>query len=427
MGKNHSRKMALLFLLVFGLLVASAGVSTAATTLTVGPGQAYTTIQSAINAASAGDTINVKAGLYTEDLVINKNNLALKSIDGPALAEIQGVATADVITVGSGLGVTIDGFRILPGGSANAGIYFEYGSTTDPVAIINNVIEDFNDPMAQGFYAMWGYLENTSFSFCENTLRNCARGIYVWGFKNSTIEVSSNILEDCDEYPVMVEYMDYEGDGTDARINDNRVTLSAGKEGDTAISVSHSEKTTEISGNVVEGNFVTGIYVENTGGEGQSPAVLIMEKNEVRGTGLGMRFRNMAYNMPSEVTVRYNTLKNNEYGVYIDSLGDFGDDPLTKIVFTKNNIEGSGFGFFNGDGVTVNAENNWWGDASGPTHITNLGGMGDRVSDNVDFDPWLTEAWEEDDSGSGGCNTGILNPLFLLLFAPMGLLLRKNR
>ena len=368
MSKSHGRKAVLSLLLAFGLIVGFAGASLAATR-TVGPGQAYTTIQSAINAASAGDTINVKTGLYTEDLSINKNNLALKSIDGPGLAEIRGAALADVVSIGSGLGVTIDGFKITPGDFANTGIYHEGGSTTDPVTIINNVIEDFDDPIAWCFYAMWGYLENTSFSFCENTLRNSTRGIYVWGFKNSTIEVSSNILEDCDEYPMMVEYMDYEGDGTDARINDNRVTLAAGKDGDTAISVSHSEKTTEISRNVVEGNFAAGIYVENTGAEGQSPAVLLMEKNEVRGTGLGMRFVNMAYKMPSEVTVRYNTLKNNEYGVYIDSLGDFGDDPMTKIVFTKNNIEGSGFGFYNGDvGITVNAENNWWGDASGPTH-----------------------------------------------------------
>ena len=39
----------------------------------------------------------------------------------------------------------------------------------------------------------------------------------------------------------------------------------------------------------------------------------------------------------------------------------------------------------------VNAEDNWWGDASGPYHPTlNLAGTGDAVSDNVDFDPWAT-------------------------------------
>ena len=36
------------------------------------------------------------------------------------------------------------------------------------------------------------------------------------------------------------------------------------------------------------------------------------------------------------------------------------------------------------------AENNWWGDQSGPYHpILNPSGLGNRVSNNVDFDPWL--------------------------------------
>lgn len=42
--------------------------------------------------------------------------------------------------------------------------------------------------------------------------------------------------------------------------------------------------------------------------------------------------------------------------------------------------------------VTVNAEYNWWGDASGPYHPdSNPGGIGDSVSDYVDFIPWLTQ------------------------------------
>jgi hypothetical protein len=42
-------------------------------------------------------------------------------------------------------------------------------------------------------------------------------------------------------------------------------------------------------------------------------------------------------------------------------------------------------------GVIIIAENNWWGDASGPYHPTlNPGGLGDTVSDYVDFVPWLS-------------------------------------
>jgi hypothetical protein len=41
--------------------------------------------------------------------------------------------------------------------------------------------------------------------------------------------------------------------------------------------------------------------------------------------------------------------------------------------------------------MPTNAEYNWWGDATGPYHpFLNPGGLGDSVSDFVDFDPWLT-------------------------------------
>jgi len=47
------------------------------------------------------------------------------------------------------------------------------------------------------------------------------------------------------------------------------------------------------------------------------------------------------------------------------------------------------FGVSNGGTGTLDAENNWWGSTTGPTHTSNPGGKGDRVSDNVDFTPWL--------------------------------------
>ncbi len=56
-----------------------------------------------------------------------------------------------------------------------------------------------------------------------------------------------------------------------------------------------------------------------------------------------------------------------------------------------NNIFGNmTYGLQNSSSTDISAENNWWGDASGPSHASNPGGSGDNVSDNVDFDPWLT-------------------------------------
>jgi hypothetical protein len=41
--------------------------------------------------------------------------------------------------------------------------------------------------------------------------------------------------------------------------------------------------------------------------------------------------------------------------------------------------------------LTISAENNWWGHSSGPYHpVTNPGGLGDLVSDFVDYEPWST-------------------------------------
>ena len=55
--------------------------------------------------------------------------------------------------------------------------------------------------------------------------------------------------------------------------------------------------------------------------------------------------------------------------------------------------------------------------------------MGKKVTSYIDYANWRTTAWEEEDEidSSSGCSTGVLNPLFLLLLAPMGLLRRKSR
>jgi hypothetical protein len=66
-----------------------------------------------------------------------------------------------------------------------------------------------------------------------------------------------------------------------------------------------------------------------------------------------------------------------------------------------NNAE---YGVLNWGMIPVNATYNWWGDPSGPYHpILNPSGAGDKVSDLVLFEPWLTsphELWGIPISGS---------------------------
>ena len=84
-------------------------------------------------------------------------------------------------------------------------------------------------------------------------------------------------------------------------------------------------------------------------------------------------------------TVMYNDLLGAKRGVYAVLEGN--------PVINYNNIEGSAnYGVQNTSAViTINAENNWWGRTSGPAGVGP--GSGTQVSDMVDYDPFLTEAF----------------------------------
>ena len=91
------------------------------------------------------------------------------------------------------------------------------------------------------------------------------------------------------------------------------------------------------------------------------------------------------YGSGSEAVIINNTLTDNTFGLavgYLDS-----DDSIVKANNNSiyNNVK---YGILS-TGPIVDALNNWWGDATGPYHDdTNLGGLGNPVSDNVLFDPW---------------------------------------
>jgi hypothetical protein len=76
----------------------------------------YPTIQAAVNAASAGDTIKVCPGSYMENVVINKPWLTVVSTGGASVTRIVAASIASVVTMLQPH-ATLIGFSLVPFGS----------------------------------------------------------------------------------------------------------------------------------------------------------------------------------------------------------------------------------------------------------------------------------------------------------------------
>jgi hypothetical protein len=118
------------FFVVLGVLLAWTSGARAAT-LNVGAGQAYASIQSALDAANPGDTVLVAPGTYHEHLDFHNKAITLVSSGGADKTILDGSYTGPVVYLGTcaGAPAVLDGFTVqhgFPGIPANGytGNYF---------------------------------------------------------------------------------------------------------------------------------------------------------------------------------------------------------------------------------------------------------------------------------------------------------------
>ena len=111
------------------------------TTLTVGPGEEYSTIQAAVAASQNGDVIQVEAGTYTNNFLTIKDSITLEAVGGmvnmvetKSPTDLKGMITVGTDTTAPN--VTITGFEIsgvsIPAGDGGngAGIRYQSGNLT---------------------------------------------------------------------------------------------------------------------------------------------------------------------------------------------------------------------------------------------------------------------------------------------------------
>ena len=134
----------------------------------------------------------------------------------------------------------------------------------------------------------------------------------------------------------------------------------------------------KIINNNINNNF-RGMYLNPSSGV-QITGNVINSNNGGGGVGI-------ASSGQSNMTVTGNTISNNSAeGWGMDNVG-------TGVVAYNNSFisNGAGVNWYTPDaGNKINAINNWWGNASGPDVVGP--GTGDKVSLNVTFDPWYTDA-----------------------------------
>ena len=143
-----------------------------------------------------------------------------------------------------------------------------------------------------------------------------------------------------------------------------------------------------LDANVIAGveGYGEGIFVGGGWSDVHEDPIVTITGNTIDNFDMGIDIYEFA-----DVTITGNDITNNDYGIYTNA-ADAGEGWAQTVAAHCNNIVGnSDYGVYNSENsATIDATNNWWGDASGPAHSP---GLGDNVSDNVDYEPWLMAPW----------------------------------
>jgi len=431
-------------LLVFGLVLAFNGASMAATR-NITAGSDYEVINAVIQSADEGDTILFEDGTYnlTGTIDVNVDGLTLQSQATGGAKIVAG--DSPVVSVGENIGITIDGLHFeADSGGTDECVAFGGGSPASPVTITNCTFMGFSSYAIKAL--SWESM-TYDFAVTNNTFRDCNEAAHAEHFEGCAVDISGNTFEN-NYNAIDIEDLGKNGSTMTIAITGNTITAEPGSGSYLGIGIANVEGTTHISENTISGDLAFGIYIIGFGVQGGSRVSAFIEQNEIRIDGTGMDLRDIFSVISGDLPVRYNTIETNADALGISGInvGTFNMNADSTATFRDNNIIGdagaASWGFYKSSNGEIDAQGNWWGDASGPydDHDTSLDppdynnptGLGKKVSSYVDYANWRTTAWvegeDDDDSDSGnGCNAGILNPVFLLLLAPIGLLMRKSR
>lgn len=314
----------------------------------------YGSIQRAIDAASPGDTINVAAGTYTENLTVNKS----VTLSG---AGATSTTIAGQIAV-SADNVTIDGFTIT-NPSGKQGIYAQDHSN---LTITNNIVTDIGSADAT--------TGGTNFGIAVVSSAAAVDGITITG--NQVNHIVGGVGKSADG--IAIGWSTGIFDVTNVTIQNNTISyitsstdpwISGGHGGMGAygILINHARGNTGNTGQTVapqilnnEISYLEGLWAHGVGLEGNTPNALVQGNN-------------------------IHNLIDHKSPADPDAAAIMVEDNLSAdtVAIHANSFVNVWLGVRNATPLTVNAERNWWGDTDPSDNVLNTGGG------SIDYDPWI--------------------------------------
>lgn len=368
----------------------------------------HETIQEAIDAVSAGDTIMVCPGIYAEQVVVGKHVV----LDGTGSGTESAV---DTIIQGAGTG---DGISLTAGGA----------SVDDRLVIRDLRVQGFNRGI------------NTDSTISYVALSNIvATDNAAYGIEIHNHAVVHDLTMDAVFASNNSVGMRVRGEVTNLDINGGGFNNNG--QGFLSVTASGEVKpfsSVDVSGTTFNNNTLKGIYLEkidsatftniqvnSSGTSGSSSAgidinlkyddfanIAIVDSevtnsgagNPNDGVGLAIKARDdgsYAANPATltNVDIFNNLFSGNQNGIRIGEPGKNNAGP-TDLEIDDSDIAGNlGFGVENVSQTLVDATCNWWGAVDGPSGVAS--GSGEAVSDNVLFFPWHTESNGSECEGAG--------------------------
>ena len=274
-------------------------------------------------------------------------------------------------------GNTIDNNTVTGGGEdIGGGISCAFGSS--PV-ISNNTISNNSAYAGGGIFCY----DHSSPSITDNTISNntASAGGGIFCDENSSPSITENEIAGNTVTAGGGGILVYEG-GCAPTITDNTLTYNTA-DGGGGIALQ-----TTLS--IVANNLIT----DNTANFGGGIHCTVDDSSTITGNTITDNTANngggISCKLSASPTIQHCIIEGN----YGDGIYCF--ENANPIIDSNNIIDNIGYGIRNISSITINAENNWWGHTTGPYHSTNPGGLGDTVSDYVDFSPWLPEPGVEE-------------------------------